>query len=143
MDRGPRLGVGVSVVNASNESEIDAAYSRFARERPDGILIMDNPINYRYRQLITARAAAAHIPSIYPTGDYVDAGGFMSYGVSFADQGRRAASYVDKILKGAKPSDLPVEQATQFELIFSSKATRALGIKIPGSLLMRADRVID
>lgn len=137
------LGVGVVVLNVSDQSEIDAAFGRLARERLDGILVMDNPINYRYRQLITARAAAAGVPAIYPTGDYVDAGGFMSYGVSFVDQGRRAASYVDKIFKGAKPSELPVEQATRFELAFNSTAAKALGIKIPNSALLRADRVIE
>ena len=93
--------------------------------------------------MITARAAAARIPGIYAVPEYADAGGLMVYGVNYPSQFRRAATYVDKILKGAKPSDLPVEQPSTFELIINLKAANALGLKIPQMMLVRADRIIE
>lgn len=93
--------------------------------------------------MIAARAARARIRSIYPTGDYPDEGGLMSYGASFADQSRRAAIFVDKILRGAKAAELPVEQPTRFELVINLKAAKALGLAIPQVVLLRAGRVIE
>ena len=93
--------------------------------------------------MIAARAARARIRSIYPTGDYADQGGLMSYGASLADQSRRAASFVDKILRGAKAAELPVEQPTRFELVINVKAAKALGLAIPQVVLLRAGRVIE
>ena len=140
---GKQLGIGMAVLNASNESEIDAALDKLTRERPDGIVVMEAPLIYTHRRVIITRAAAARIPAIYTAGEYADAGGLMGYGANLEDQYRRAATYVDKILRGAKPADLPVEQPTKFELIINLKTAKALGLKIPQSVLLRADRVIE
>jgi putative ABC transport system substrate-binding protein len=95
------------------------------------------------RSQIAEFAARNRLPSIYGLREYVDAGGLISYGASFTDQVRRAAGYVDKILKGAKPADLPVEQPTKFQLIINLKTAKALGITVPNSLLTRADELIE
>ena len=143
LSAGKQFGIRMAVLNASNESEIDAAFGKLSRERPDGIFVMDNPLNFRLAKAIAARVAAARIPAIYPFVEYADAGGLLVYGANFVDQFRRVATYIDKILKGAKPSDLPVEQPTKFELIINLKTAKALGLRIPQSVLLRADRVIE
>jgi putative ABC transport system substrate-binding protein len=138
-----QLSIGVTVVNASSESELDAAFGTLSRERAEAIFVMEGTFFFRNQTVITARAAAARLPSVYPIGEYADAGGLMVYGVNYTAQYRRAAAYVDKILRGAKAGDLPVEQPTTFELILNLKTAKALGLKIPQSVLLRADRVIE
>ena len=96
-----------------------------------------------HRQRIVDFAADRHLPAIYESRDFVDAGGLLSYGIDLADMQRRAAVYVDKILKGTKPADLPVEQPTKFELVINLRTARALSLTIPASLLARADEVIE
>jgi len=140
---GEQLGIKMTALGATNEPEIEAAFGKLSRERPDGIFFMEGPLFLRHRQMIVDRAAAGRIPGIYAVPEYANAGGLMIYGVNYADQYRRAATYVDKILKGAKPSDLPVEQPTTFGLVINLKAAKALGLKIPQSVLLRADRVIE
>lgn len=144
LNAGKQLGISMSVVDVSNEAEIDSAFRKIRRERMDGIITLDgSPLFVTTRQLVVARAAAIRVPAIYTEGSFVEDGGLMSYGADYTDQFRRAANYVDKILKGAKPSDLPVEQPMKFELIVNLKAAKALGIAFPQSILVRADKVIE
>ena len=140
---GKQLNIKISTLGASNESEIGAAFIKLSQERPDGIFFMETPLFLKHRQMMVARAAAARIPGIYAVPEYADAGGLMVYGVSYPGQFRRAATYVDKILKGTKPADLPVEQPTTFELVINLKAAKELRLKIPQTMLLRADRVIE
>ena len=140
---GKQIGITMTALGATNETEIEAAFGKLSRERPDGIFFMEGPLFLRHRQMIVERAAAARIPGVYAVPEYAEAGGLMVYGVNYPNQFRRAATYVDKILKGARPGDLPVEQPTTFELIINLKAAKALGLKIPQSVLLRADRVIE
>jgi len=104
--------------------------------------LLNSPVLFSQRTQITDLAIKSHLPSIYYAADFVEAGGLMSYGVSVTDLFRRAASYVDKILKGAKPADLPVEQPTKFELVINLKTAKQIGLTIPPNVLARADRVI-
>ena len=105
--------------------------------------MLSSPMLASERRHLVALAAKNRLPAVYPLREFVDAGGLMAYGANFADSYRRAATYVDKILKGAKPGDLPVEQATKFELIINLKTAKALGLTIPPALLQRADQVIE
>jgi putative ABC transport system substrate-binding protein len=113
------------------------------KERVDAILVMNDPQLFAQRGRIAALAAKTHLPGIYEWREFSEAGGLMSYGADLADLYRRAATYVDKILKGAKPGDLPVEQPTKFELVVNLKTAKALGLTIPQSVLIRADEVIQ
>jgi putative ABC transport system substrate-binding protein len=105
--------------------------------------VFDDPVIWSYRTQIVAAAARRGLPAMYGYREFVDDGGLMSYGPDRIDQYRRTATYVDKILKGAKPGDLPVEQSTKFELVINLKTAKALGLTIPPSLLQRADQVIE
>ena len=137
------LGVRLRVLEARVPEEIDAAFAAIARERPDGLLVVGDAMFTSERRRIVQLATQTRIPTIYPWREYVVAGGFMFYGTSLSDLYRRAAVYVDKILKNAKPHDLPVEQPTKFELLINLRTARALGITIPQSLLVRADEIIQ
>ena len=119
------------------------AFGLIARERPHAIITSTNPHHYNYRGLITEFAASNRLPSMSYSRWFVEAGGPMSYGVDVRDLYRRAATYVDRILKGAKPADLPVEQPTKFELVINLKTAKALGLTISPSVLARADQVIE
>jgi putative ABC transport system substrate-binding protein len=138
-----RIAVTIIAVDARTPQEIDNAFSQMARQKPDAaFVIRDSFFNRQVRQI--AELAAKHrLPTIYGAREYPEAGGLMSYGNSLTAQWRHAATYVDKILKGAKPADLPVEQPTIFELVINGKTAKALGLKIPQSLLIMADKVIE
>jgi len=108
-----------------------------------GLLVLEDPLTYSTRRQIAERAAQLRLPAIYGEKEFVDAGGLMSYGMDRRQVYRRAADYVDKILKGAKPADLPVVQSAKFELVMNAQTARMLGIEIPPNLLARADEVIE
>ena len=137
------VGVQVSYVEVAAAKDIDMAFRAATSARADAVLVLASPILLSHRGQVTDLAMKHRLPAMYYTIEFVLGGGLMSYGASALDLFRRAASYVDKILKGAKPSDLPVEQPTKFELAINLKAATALGLTIPQSLLQRADQVID
>jgi putative ABC transport system substrate-binding protein len=114
-----------------------------AKERVGALLVLSDAMLSSHRTRLADLAARSRLPSAYGVRESVEAGGLMSYGPSFLDLFRRAATYVDKILKGARPGDLPVEQPTKFELVINLKTAKALGLTIPQSLLQRADQVIE
>jgi putative ABC transport system substrate-binding protein len=138
----PKLGLTVRSVEVRDTRELDVAFEAFVREHPQALVLSD-PFTTSQRARIVEFAAEHRLPAIYESSDFVDVGGLMSFGPDISNLYRRAAVYVDKILKGAKPGDLPVEQPTKFELVLNMKAAKALGIKFPDSILLRADRVIE
>jgi putative ABC transport system substrate-binding protein len=123
-------------------NDIEGAFKAAAKERAQGVIVLQNLIANTHRKLVAEMAAKNRLPAILPFTEFVDAGGLISYGPNYPDLFRRAAIYVDKILKGAKPADLPVEQPAKFELIINLKAAKQIGLKIPPNVLARADRVI-
>jgi len=125
-----------------NLDELESALAGFSAQRPDVVVVTAEPFTNRHRERIIAFLVQQRIPAMFEDRTFVDAGGLMSYGPSVRDNFRQAATYVDKILKGAKPADLPVAQPTKFELVINLKTAKALGITIPQSLLLRADEVI-
>jgi putative tryptophan/tyrosine transport system substrate-binding protein len=135
------LGVQLEAVPVRSADDFDSALK--VPGRIDGMLHADTPLFTTHRARLVDAAARSRLPAIYPLKEYVYAGGLMSYGADLADLYRLAAIYVDKILKGAKPGDLPVEQPTKFELVINSKTARAIGLTIPQSLLVRADQVVE
>jgi len=137
------VGQELAVVNASTDTEIDAAFDGFPRQRVAAVLINPDPFLLRWRDRIAALALHHRLPTIFHLREPVVAGGLMSYGASFADAHRQAGVYVGRILKGEKPGDLPVPQATKFELVINLKTAKALGIEVPPTLLARADEVIE
>ncbi|MBI3375072.1 MAG: ABC transporter substrate-binding protein [Betaproteobacteria bacterium] len=128
---------------ARTPQEIEKAFSKMARENVGAVIVMPDPFLYQQRRQVIELAAKHRLPSIAWVREYVEAGGLMSYGSNFADMYRRAAAYVDKILKGAKPGDLPVEQPTKFEFVINRKTAKTLGLAIPRELLLRADELIE
>jgi putative tryptophan/tyrosine transport system substrate-binding protein len=136
------LGVKLDVINIGLPADIPAAFEAAKRGRPGALIVLPSPMFYGERRRLAELAVRHRLPAIYETKAYVEAGGLASYGPSFPDMYRRAATYVDKILKGAEPGDLPMEQPTKFELVINLKAAKALGLTIPPSLLGRADEVI-
>jgi putative ABC transport system substrate-binding protein len=139
----PAVGLTVRSVEVRDTRELDAAFEAITREHPEALLLLIDPFTFSQRSRIVEFAAQQRLPAMYETSDFVDAGGLISYGPIIANQFRRAATYVDKILRGAKPADLPIEQPTTFELAINMKAAKALGIKFPDSILLRADKVIE
>jgi len=135
--------VSLQLVEARNTEGLKTAFASLATERPDGLVVLLDNFTFRHRKEIVAFAAKMRLPAIYQVKEFVDAGGLLSYGLNLPEQFRRTAFYVDKILRGARPSDLPVEQPTKFELIVNMKTAKALGLSIPQSILLRADRVIQ
>jgi putative ABC transport system substrate-binding protein len=140
---GRALGVRVQIVEARGPAEIDRAFSDMTRASAGALTVLSTPMFSSERRRLVDLAAKNRLPTVYSFREYVDAGGLMSYGPDLADMFRRAATYVDKILKGAKPGDLPVEQPTKFELVINLKTAKALGLTIPQSVLGRADEVIQ
>ena len=139
----PSLGVEVSPVNVRDAGEIERAITAFAHSPNGGLIVTGSALVGIHRHLIIALAARHKLPAVYVERTYVAAGGLVSYGSDFLDQYRRAASYVDRILKGEKPADLPVQQPTKYELVINLKTAKALGLDIPPTLLARADEVIE
>jgi len=141
---GQALGIQIlSVVVKRRWGDFESAFSTIiSQERPDGLLVGPSSFMNRYRAYFHEFTAKKGLPTIYSQSRFVDAGGLMSYGVKVSDLFRRAATYVDKILKGAKPGDLPIEQPTKFELVINLKTANQLGVTIPPSILYRADKVI-
>ena len=137
------LGVRLQFVEARGPADFDRAFSDMTRARAGALTVLSTPMFVSERRRLVDLAAKNRLPAVYPWREFVDAGGLMSYGPNLADMFRRAATYVDKILKGAKPADLPVEQPTKFELVINLKTAKALGLTIPPSLLGRADEVIQ
>ena len=140
---GRALGVRLQVVKARGPADLDKAFSDMARASADALTVLPSSMVLSERRRLVDLAAKNRLPALYAQREFVYAGGLMSYGPNVADLFRRAATYVDKILKGAKPADLPVEQPTKFELVINLKTAKALGLTIPRSLLQRADQVIE
>jgi putative ABC transport system substrate-binding protein len=123
--------------------ELDAAFAAMARDRAGAVLVLADPMTYFHRGRIAQLAATRRLPAMYGIRGHVEAGGLMSYWAHQAELYQRVASYVDRILKGAKPGDLAIEQPTKFDLVINLKTAKALGLTIPPSLLQRADQVIE
>jgi putative ABC transport system substrate-binding protein len=139
----PSLGVEVNPVNVRDAGEIERAVAAFARASNGGLIVTAGPLSYVHRDLIVKLAAQHKVPAIYFERSFGTVGGLTSYGPEVVDQYRRAAGYVDRILKGEKPADLPVQAPTKYELVINLKTARALGLEVPPSLLARADEVIE
>jgi putative ABC transport system substrate-binding protein len=140
--------VGMTLIGAlldepSQEPEYRRAFAAMVRERVDALLVADTGENYTHRRLIVELAAQARLPAIYDQRAYVEAGGLMAYGVDFLELFRGAAGYIDRILKGAKPGELPYQQPSKFELVINLKTAKALGLTIPPAVLARADELIQ
>jgi len=131
------LGVRLQTLEARNPQEIDSAFAAMTRERAGALLIFADGIFLRQRRQIAELAVKRRLPSIYGTTAYAEAGGLMTYSANFLDVQRRAATFVDKILKGAKPADLPIEQPTKFDFVINLKTAKALGLTIPPSMLLQ------
>jgi putative ABC transport system substrate-binding protein len=140
---GRRLGIEVQSLEVRSPNDFDGAFESARRYHPDALIEVEDPLTNSLHKRIIEFAAAERLPSFHGIGEEVKAGGLISYGTSIPDLFRRAAGYVDKILKGAKPADLPVQQPTKFELVINLKTARALGLEIPPTLLARADEVIE
>jgi putative ABC transport system substrate-binding protein len=137
------IGVEALPINLREPSQIEQAVAEFARPGNGGLIVTMSVAGLRHRQLIVTLAARHKLPAVYPERFYVADGGLISYGPNVVDQYRRAASYVDRILKGEKPADLPVQAPTKYELVINLKTAKALGLEVPPSLLARADEVIE
>jgi putative tryptophan/tyrosine transport system substrate-binding protein len=138
-----RLGVKLVSAEVREPNDLDTAFKQLSNERVQAVVILGDAMLFQERQRVAELAAAARLPAVHGFRDHVDAGGLTSYGVNYAENFRRAAIYVVKILKGAKPSDLPVEFPNKLELVINLKAATALGLDIPPTLLARADDVIE
>jgi len=139
----PSVGVDVSAINMRDGAEIERAVTAFARRPNGGLILTASALAAIHRDLVVSLAARYKLPAVYITRYFVAGGGLVSYGPDFVDQYRRAAEYVDRILKGEKPADLPVQAPTQYELVINLKTAKALGLDVPETLLARADEVIE
>jgi putative ABC transport system substrate-binding protein len=137
------LRVRLQTLEARGPQEIDSAFAAMTKERAGALVVLTDSILTNQRSQIAELAAERRLPAIYGNSEHAEAGGLMAYSANFLDLERRAATYVDKILRGAKPADLPIEQPTKLELIINLKTARALGLTIPRSLILRADQVIE
>ena len=139
----PALGLTLQPLEVQGPGEFEGAFIAMSRERADALFGAPGVLTFEHRKTVVALAAKSRIPTLWGHRQFVDVGGLMSYAVNFYDQCRRAATYVDQILKGSKPADLPVEQPTKFEFILNLKTAKALGLEIPPTLLALADEVIE
>jgi putative ABC transport system substrate-binding protein len=137
------LGLKLQQLDVRTPEDIDAAFERAKKDRVDAILVGLSTLTQTHFHKIVELASRHRLPSIYPSREFVEAGGLIAYGVHYPDLYRRTAAYIDKIVKGARPGDLPVEQPTKFELLVNLKAAKALGVTIPPAILLRADEVIQ
>jgi putative ABC transport system substrate-binding protein len=140
---GRTLGIEVQSLEVRGPDDLDGAFEAARKQRPDAMITVEDPLTITYRKRIADFQTGQQLPSLSGLREFVAAGGLISYGANLVDLTRRTAGYVDKILKGAKPADLPVQQPTKFELVINLKTAKALGITIPPSLLARADEVIE
>ena len=138
-----KLGLSVFLVPAETEDDYEQAFATAVRERADGVLVVNVSLNFVHRSRIVALAARHRLPAEYFFRQSVESGGLVAYGVDVSDIARRAAGYIDRILRGARPGDLPVQLPTKLELSINLKTAKALGLKVPQSILLRADRVIE
>ena len=139
----PSLGIEIMPVNMRDTSEIENGITTFARSANGGLVVTGSPLAVLHRNLIITLAARHKLPAVYFEREFAVDGGLISYGPNFIDQFRVAAGYVDRILKGEKPADLPVQAPTKYELVINLKTAKALGLTIPPSVLARADEVIE
>ena len=137
------LRLQLQILEARGPNEFDSAFSAMTKERAGALLVLADPMFFGHRTRLADLAAKSRLPSVFLLREHADAGGLMAYGPSTRDNFRRAATYVDKILKGAKPGDLPIEQPTKFELVINLKTAKALGLTIPRFVLGRADEVLQ
>jgi len=142
-DAAERLKIRVTPIELRQAADTESAFKRGAALGAHAYLVTVSPLLNTHRQAVVDRALRSKLPAVFAGSEHVEAGGLMSYGPSNEDNFRRAAAYVDKIFKGAKPGDLPIEQPTRFELVLNLKTAKALGFKFPQSILIRADRVIE
>src|SRR5262249_25949857 len=138
-----KLNVTLQLVEVRGRNEFEGAFAAMVRERAGAVLVAQDPVFVSARSQVVLLAARHPLPAVYGVREFAEDGGLMSYGPNIAYQFRRAAVYTDKILKGAKPADLPIEQPTKFELVINLKTAKALGLTVPQSLLLRADQVIE
>jgi len=136
------LNLRIHAFEVNTRTDIEAAFGKLKKQSPDAWLILGSAITFEHRKLLAQRLVESRLPAILPHVAFVESGGLMSYGPNFADLYRRAAVYVDKILKGVKPADLPIEQPTKFEFVINLKTAKQMGLTIPPNVLARADRVI-
>jgi putative ABC transport system substrate-binding protein len=142
-DAAPRLGISLATTSVSAEAGIAPAFEQAAKSGAQAVLVLSSPIVTFHAREFAEHAMRRGFPAVFPYLDVVEAGGLMHYGVSMRDLFARAAGYVDRILRGAKPADLPVEQPSRFELVVNRAAARRMGIDVPAAVLARADRIID
>jgi putative ABC transport system substrate-binding protein len=136
------MSITLNLFVARGPEEFDAAFTAISQGQAQALLVVEHPLFYVHRTSLAKLALKARLPALYGTKAFADEGGLMSYGVDYSDQTRRMAGYVDRILKGARPGDLPIEQPTKFELVINLKTARTLGVTIPASILAQADKVI-
>ena len=137
-----RLGIRLSFFEVRTGDELDPVFAEIAKQKMNALIVLGDPVLYAHASRIGNLAARHRIPAVAGAREYINVGGLVAYGPTFTDNYRRAATYVDKILKGTKPADLPVEQPTTFELVINARTAKSLGITIPNSLVMRADEII-
>jgi ABC transporter substrate binding protein len=141
---GPRVGLEVTSIAFRNPADdIESAIGTFAKSMEGGLIVLPTAVNNLDRERIISLAATHRLPAVYPFPPYTSSGGLVSYGINTVDVFRRSASYVDRILRGEKPADLPVQAPTKYELVINLKTARALGLEVPPTLIARADEVIE
>jgi putative ABC transport system substrate-binding protein len=139
----PQMGIAVSLAEIRNADDIERVLSDFAQQGGGGLIVTPSALTATRRDLIVSLAARFNLPAIYSFGFYAESGGLMSYGINQLEQARPAASYVDQILRGANPGDLPVQLPLKYELVINLKTAAALGLTVPNSLQLLADQVIE
>jgi putative ABC transport system substrate-binding protein len=137
------IGVALHRQQVREPKDFEPAFLAILQERPNGLLVLADALLYHHKSQIVDFTSRARLPAVFPFREFTELGGLMSYGPNLPDMFRMAASYVDKILKGAKPADLPIEQPTKFQFVINLKTANALGLTVPPTLLARADEVIE